>query len=94
MSFVFVDVSQTGATISSGGSGDYLKKVIVIPTNEDEGSFTLNDGMTSYTFNHGNASNIAQSTYYRPFEIVFDIESQSGSWTVDTSSNTQLMVFI
>lgn len=87
-----ISASQTDSGIGGSGAGDFLNKVIAIPSDASSGSFTIKDGSDPYVFYFGNSSTSA-SSFYMPFEVVFNSVSSSGAWTFTTSSNVSLIVF-
>lgn len=81
-----VAASQTTQTLgATGGTGDYLKGVLVIPATTSPGNVLIKDGAGSaITVFTGGASSVSNLV---PFMIPLGIYSGAGAWQVTTGAN-------
>lgn len=80
-----VAASQTAQVLgATGGSGDYIAGILVIPATTSPGNVLLLDNATSITVFAGGASSVSNLV---PFFIPLGIRSVSGAWKITTGSN-------
>jgi hypothetical protein len=80
-----VAASQTAQTLgATGGTGDYISKVVIIPATTSPGNVLLLDNATSITIFAGGASSVAT---LHPFTVDLGMFSVSGAWKITTGSN-------
>ncbi len=80
-----VAASQTAQVLgATGGIGDYLHGVLVIPATTSPGNVLLLDGATSITIFTGGATSVAD---LKPFFIPIDAMSVNGAWKLTTGAN-------
>lgn len=79
-----VAASQTAQAIGTGGVGDYIEGVLVIPATTSPGLVTLLDGDTSIPIFVGGASSVGSLI---PFFIPLGMYSVSGAWKLTTGAN-------
>lgn len=79
-----VAASQTAQVLgTTGGAGDYLRRLIIVPATTSPGNVLLLDGSTSMTVFLGGASSINE---LRPIEVDMDMVSTTGAWKVTTGA--------
>lgn len=84
-----VAASQTGQVIgATGGKGDYISHLIVIPATTSPGNVLLLDNATSITVFTGGASSV---TNLVPFMVPLGMKSVSGAWKVTTGANVSVI---
>lgn len=84
-----VAASQTGQVIGpTGGKGDYISHLIVIPATTSPGNVLLLDNATSITVFTGGASSV---TNLVPFMVPLGMKSVSGAWKVTTGANVSVI---
>lgn len=84
-----VAASQTGQTIgATGGTGDYLSHLIVIPATTSPGNVIILDNATSITVFTGGADSVSNLV---PFQIPLGMYSASGAWSVTTGANVSVI---
>lgn len=84
-----VAASQTAQVLgATGGTGDYLSGLLVIPATTSPGNVLLLDNATSITVFTGGASSV---TSLIPFFIPFGMYSVSGAWKVTTGANVSVI---
>jgi len=76
-----VTAQALGAT---GGVGDYIAGILVIPATTSPGNVLLLDNATSITVFAGGASSV---TTLHPFYIPLGLRSVSGAWKITTGAN-------
>ena len=77
-----VAASQTAQVLGpNGASGDYIKRLIIIPAATTPGVVTLIDGVTSIPIFVGGASSVAD---LKPIVVELDLFSVSGPWKLTT----------
>lgn len=81
-----VAASQTTQTLgATGGSGDYLKGVLIVPATTSPGAVSIKDGAGSaITIFTGGASSVSNLV---PFMVPLGIYSGAGAWQVTTGAN-------
>ncbi len=80
-----VAASQTAQVLgATGGTGDYLSGVLVIPATTSPGNVLLLDNATSITIFAGGSSSVSNLV---PFFIPLGTYSVSGAWKLTTGSN-------
>lgn len=80
-----VAASQTAQTLgATGGAGDYIAGVLVIPATTSPGNVILLDNATSITIFTGGASSVSNLV---PFLIPLGMTSVSGAWKITTGAN-------
>ena len=83
--------SQTAQVLGgTGGAGDYLSHLIVIPATTSPGNVLLLDNATSITLFPGGASSVASLA---PITIPIGAFSVSGAWKVTTGANVSVVAF-
>lgn len=84
-----VAASQTAQVLgTTGGTGDYIKGLLVIPATTSPGNVLLLDNATSITVFTGGATSVSNLT---PFFIPLGMKSVSGAWKVTTGSNVSVI---
>ncbi len=84
-----VAASQTAQVLGpTGRAGDYLKRLIIIPSTTSPGNVLLLDDATSITVFAGGPSSINE---IRPIVIDFDMFSVSGAWKVSTGASVSVI---
>ncbi len=84
-----VAAGQTAQVLGvTGGAGDYLRRLVIVPATTSPGNVLLLDGSTSITVFTGGASSVNE---LRPIEIDMDTVSVSGAWKVTTGSNVSVI---
>jgi len=79
-----VAASQTGQVLgATGGTGDYLSHLLVIPATTSPGAIAILDNATSITVFTGGASSV---TNLVPFVIPLGMTSVGGAWSVTTGA--------
>lgn len=81
-----VAASQTDQALgATGGSGDYLAGLLVVPATTSPGAVSIKDGagsaITVFTGGSSSVSNLV------PFFVPLGIKSSSGAWSVTTGAN-------
>jgi hypothetical protein len=80
-----VAASQTDQALgATGGTGDLINGILVIPATTAPGAITLKDGATSIAVFTGGASSVSNLV---PFFIPLGIRSVSGAWSLTTGAN-------
>lgn len=80
-----VAASQTAQVMGpTGGSGDYIAGVLVVPATTSPGNVLLLDNATSITIFAGGANSVSNLI---PFFIPLGIKSVSGAWKITTGAN-------
>jgi hypothetical protein len=72
----------------TGGTGDYVQGLLVIPATTSPGSVALLDGATSITVFTGGAGSV---TSLVPFYIPLGLTSVSGPWKVTTGASVSVI---
>jgi len=84
-----VAASQTAQVIGvTGGVGDYIAGLLVIPATTSPGNVLLLDNATSITVFTGGASSVSNLV---PFFIPLGLYSVSGAWKVTTGANVSVV---
>lgn len=84
-----VAASQTAQVMGGTGAiGDYLKRLIVIPTTASPGVVTLLDNATSIPLFAGGAASLAMLA---PFAIELGMVSVSGAWKITTGAGLSVI---
>lgn len=85
-----VAASQTGQVIgATGGKGDYISHILIVPETTAPGVVTLLDNATSITVYTGSASYDAGLA---PITVALGLKSVSGAWKVTTGANVHCVV--
>jgi hypothetical protein len=80
-----VAASQTAQVLgATGGTGDWIAGVLVIPATTSPGNVLLLDNATSITIFTGGASSVSNLV---PFMIPLGMKSVSGAWKLTTGAN-------
>jgi hypothetical protein len=80
-----VAASQTAQTLgATGGIGDYISGILVVPATTSPGNVLLLDNATSITVFAGGASSVSNLV---PFFIPLGMISVSGAWKITTGGN-------
>lgn len=80
-----VAASQTAQVLgATGGAGDYISGVLVIPASTSPGNVILLDNATSITIFAGGASSVSNLV---PFFVPLGMISVSGAWKLTTGAN-------
>ena len=81
-----VAAGQTAQVLgTTGGTGDYIERVIIIPATAAGGVVTLLDGSTSIPLYVGGA--VTALPNLMPQSIELGMRSVSGAWKVTTGTN-------
>lgn len=84
-----VAASQTAQVLgATGGTGDYISGLLVIPATTSPGNVLLLDNATSITVFTGGATSVSNLV---PFFIPLGMKSVSGAWKVTTGSNVSVI---
>jgi len=84
-----VAASQTAQVLgATGGTGDFISHLLVIPATTSPGAVTLLDNATSITVFTGGASSV---TNLVPFIIPLNMVSVSGAWKITTGANVSVI---
>lgn len=84
-----VAASQTAQVLgATGGTGDYISGLLVIPATTSPGNVLLLDNATSITVFTGGSSSVSNLV---PFFIPLGMISVSGAWKVTTGSNVSVI---
>jgi hypothetical protein len=79
-----VAASQTAQVLgATGGTGDWIAGLLVVPATTSPGAIALLDGATSITVFTGGASSVSNLV---PFYIPLGMRSVSGAWKVTTGA--------
>jgi hypothetical protein len=80
-----VAASQTAQVLgATGGTGDYISGILVVPATTSPGNVLLLDNATSITVFAGGASSVSNLV---PFFIPLGMFSVSGAWKLTTGAN-------
>jgi hypothetical protein len=84
-----VAASQTAQVLgATGGAGDYISGLLVIPATTSPGNVLLLDNATSITVFTGGATSVSNLV---PFFIPLGMISVSGAWKVTTGANVSVI---
>lgn len=84
-----VAASQTAQVLgATGGTGDYISGLLVIPATTSPGNVLLLDNATSITVFTGGATSVSNLV---PFFIPLGMISVSGAWKVTTGANVSVI---
>ncbi len=83
--FETVAASQDQALGAAGARGDFIKRLIIVPTAASPGSVTIEDAATQIPIFQGGTSDV------RPIVIELDIFSKEGGWSVQTGLNVTVI---
>jgi hypothetical protein len=84
-----VAASQTAQVLgATGGTGDYISGLLVVPATTSPGNVLLLDNATSITVFAGGASSVSNLV---PFFIPLGMISVSGAWKVTTGANVSVI---
>ena len=72
----------------TGNTGDYLRRLIIVPATTSPGNVLLLDGSTSITVFTGGASSVNE---LRPIELDVDAISTTGAWKITTGTNVSVI---
>lgn len=73
---------------ATGATGDYLRRLIIVPGTTSPGNVLLLDGSTSITVFTGGASSVNE---LRPIELDMDVVSTTGAWKITTGTNVTVI---
>jgi len=80
-----VAASQTGQVLgATGGTGDLINGILVIPSSTSPGVVTLLDGAISIPVFTGGTTSVSNLV---PFLIPLGLRSVSGAWSLTTGAN-------
>jgi hypothetical protein len=81
-----VAASQTDQAMgATGGKGDYIKGLLIIPATTSPGAVSIKDGAGSaITVFTGGATSVAD---LKPFYVELGMKSTSGAWKVTTGAS-------
>lgn len=80
-----VAASQTAQVLgATGGAGDYISGILVVPATTSPGNVLLLDNATSITVFAGGSSSVSNLV---PFFIPLGMISVSGAWKITTGAN-------
>lgn len=80
-----VAASQTAQALgATGATGDYLKRIIIVPASVSPGSVAILDNATSITVFPGGANSL---TELKPIVVEWGAYSVSGAWKITTGAN-------
>ncbi|WP_029581932.1 hypothetical protein [Bradyrhizobium sp. URHD0069] len=86
-----VAASQTAQVLgATGGTGDYISHITVIPTSVSPGVVTLLDNATSIPVFAGGTDSLSNLA---PFTIVLGAKSTSGAWKLTTGAGLSCIAF-
>lgn len=84
-----VAASQTAQVLgATGGTGDYISGLLVIPATTSPGNVLLLDNATSITVFTGGSTSVSNLV---PFFIPLGMKSVSGAWKVTTGANVSVI---
>lgn len=85
-----VAASQTAQALgATGGVGDFLKRLIIVPASVSPGAVAIKDGGGSdITVFPGGANSL---TELKPFVVEIDAKSDDGAWKVTTGANVSVI---
>lgn len=84
-----VAAAQTAQTLgATGGTGDFIAGVLVIPATAVPGVVTLLDGATSIPLFVGGVSSVVD---LKPFYVPLGLVSVSGAWKITTGANVSVI---
>lgn len=85
-----VAASQTAQVLGvTGGKGDFISHVIIIPALAAAGLVTLLDGSTSIPIFVGGAVTALPSCI--PFTVPLNLVSQTGAWKITTGASVSVI---
>ena len=85
-----VAASQTAQVLGvTGGPGDYITRLIIIPATVAGGLVTLLDGSTSIPIYVGGATTAL--TEVKPIVVELGMVSVSGAWKITTGANISVI---
>jgi hypothetical protein len=85
-----VAASQSDQALgATGGAGDFLSHLVVVPATTSPGAVSIKDGAGSAisVFTGGSGSVVSLA----PFTIVLNMKSLSGAWKVTTGANVSVI---
>lgn len=84
-----VAASQTAQTLgATGGTGDTLKGLLVVPASVSPGNVIILDNAISITVFAGGTNSL---TELKPFFVPVGLKSVSGAWKVTTGANVSVL---
>lgn len=84
-----VAASQTAQTLgATGGTGDTLKGVLIVPASVSPGNVLILDNATSITIFAGGSNSV---TELKPFYVPLGMKSVSGAWKITTGANVSVI---
>lgn len=85
-----IAASQTDQVLGvTGGVGDYLERLIIVPATTSPGAVQIQDGSgTEITIFTGGATSVSNLT---PIPIEFNTVSTGGAWKVTTGANVSVL---
>lgn len=89
MTYETVAASQTAQALGqAGASGDYIKRLIIIPATTSPGAVALLDNATSINILPGGASSL---TELKPIVVELDMFSVSGAFKITTGASVSVI---
>lgn len=75
---------------ATGAAGDWLEKLLVVPTSVSPGAITIRDGAegTAMTVFAGGASSLSNLA---PVKVDLGVKSDAGAWMVTTGANMSVI---
>lgn len=84
-----VAASQTAQVLGgTGGVGDYLDRLIIVPASVSPGVVTLLDDATSIAIFAGGSNSL---TELKPIVVPIKARSASGAWKITTGANVSVI---
>jgi len=84
-----VAASQTDQVLgATGGTGDDLDFLLVVPATTSPGAISIKDGSTSISVFAGGSSSVSNLV---PFPIPINLRSVNGAWKVTTGANVSVI---
>lgn len=73
---------------ATGGAGDYIARVVIVPATTSPGEVLLLDNATSITVFVGGASSVSD---LKPFSVDLGMTSVSGAWKITTGADVSVV---
>ena len=87
--YEWVDASQSSQVIGvTGGVGDLMKRLIIIPNTTGAGTVTLQDGSNTAMDIHKGGGTLVD---LKPFVVEIQARSAAGAWKVTTGANVTVI---
>jgi hypothetical protein len=85
-----VAASQTTQVLGvTGGTGDWLERLIIVPATSAAGVVNLFDGSTSISIFAGGA--VTALSDLKPLVVELNMRSVSGAWKITTGANVSVI---